>query len=133
MLGRLSWSAIPLDQPIVMGTCGTVGVVLLAIFILVMRMVDVYWMVIPDATKGAGLSPSWIDVAAVIGLGDFFFGGNAVAQTFDSAYKLRDAGLSRIEFHRRGICRQIHLGALDARRFCERALNAARAGRAGHA
>jgi hypothetical protein len=41
----------------------------IAIFILVMRMVDVYWMVIPDATKGAGLSPSWIDVAALIGLG----------------------------------------------------------------
>jgi cytochrome o ubiquinol oxidase subunit 1 len=35
MLGRLSWSAIPFDQPIVMGACATVGVVLLAIFILV--------------------------------------------------------------------------------------------------
>jgi cytochrome o ubiquinol oxidase subunit 1 len=35
MLGRLSWSAIPIDQPIVMGTCATVGVLLLAIFILV--------------------------------------------------------------------------------------------------
>jgi cytochrome o ubiquinol oxidase subunit 1 len=35
MFGRLSWSAIPFDQPIVMGTCGTVGVVLLSIFILV--------------------------------------------------------------------------------------------------
>jgi cytochrome o ubiquinol oxidase subunit I len=35
MLGRLSWSAIPFDQPIVMDTCATVGVVLLAIFILV--------------------------------------------------------------------------------------------------
>ncbi len=41
----------------------------IAIFILVMRMVDVYWMVIPDATKGVGLSPSWIDLAAVLGLG----------------------------------------------------------------
>ena len=35
MLGRLSWSAIPFDQPIVMGTCAVVGLVLLAIFILV--------------------------------------------------------------------------------------------------
>src|SRR5580704_7458945 len=35
MWGRLSWSAIPFDQPIVMGTCGTVGAVLLTIFILV--------------------------------------------------------------------------------------------------
>src|SRR5246500_2141713 len=35
MFGRLSWSAIPFDQPIVMGTCGTVGVVLLSIFILI--------------------------------------------------------------------------------------------------
>jgi cytochrome o ubiquinol oxidase subunit I len=35
MLGRLSWSAIPFDQPIVMGTCGTVGAALLAILILV--------------------------------------------------------------------------------------------------
>src|SRR6201997_1705830 len=35
MLGRLSWSAIPFDQPIVMGTCGTVGAALLAIFTLV--------------------------------------------------------------------------------------------------
>src|SRR5579864_5771155 len=35
MLGRLTWSAIPFDQPIVMGTCGTVGVVLLSIFLLV--------------------------------------------------------------------------------------------------
>ncbi len=35
MFGRLSWSAIPFDQPIVMGTCGTVAVVLLSISILV--------------------------------------------------------------------------------------------------
>jgi cytochrome o ubiquinol oxidase subunit I len=35
MLGRLSWSAIPFDQPIVMGTCATVGALLLAIFALV--------------------------------------------------------------------------------------------------
>jgi cytochrome o ubiquinol oxidase subunit I len=31
MFGRLSWSAIPLDQPIVMGTCGTIVVVLAAL------------------------------------------------------------------------------------------------------
>ena len=35
MFGRLSWSAIPFDQPIIMGTCGTIGLVLLAIFVLV--------------------------------------------------------------------------------------------------
>ncbi len=35
MFGRLSWSAIPFDQPIVMGTCATVGAVLLVIFALV--------------------------------------------------------------------------------------------------
>src|SRR5580700_11033179 len=34
MFGRLSWSAIPFDQPIVMGTCATVGVVLFSVFIL---------------------------------------------------------------------------------------------------
>jgi len=41
----------------------------IAIFILVMRMGEVYWVVIPDATKGAALSPSWIDLAAVAGIG----------------------------------------------------------------
>jgi cytochrome o ubiquinol oxidase subunit 1 len=35
MFGRLTWSAIPFDQPIVMGTCATVGVVLLTIFVLI--------------------------------------------------------------------------------------------------
>jgi cytochrome o ubiquinol oxidase subunit I len=35
MLGRLSWSAIPFDQPIIMGTCGAVGLVLFAILLLV--------------------------------------------------------------------------------------------------
>jgi len=35
MLGRLSWSAIPFDQPIIMGTCGVVGAVLLAILVVV--------------------------------------------------------------------------------------------------
>jgi cytochrome o ubiquinol oxidase subunit 1 len=35
MLGRLSWSAIPFDQPIVMGTCATVGLVLLVLFLLI--------------------------------------------------------------------------------------------------
>lgn len=41
----------------------------IAIFILAIRAVDVYWMVIPDATKGAGLGPSWVDFAALIGIG----------------------------------------------------------------
>jgi cytochrome o ubiquinol oxidase subunit 1 len=35
MFGRLTWSAIPFDQPIVMGTCATVGMVLLTVFLLV--------------------------------------------------------------------------------------------------
>src|SRR5246127_3214571 len=35
MFGRLSWSAIPFDQPIIMGTCATVGAGLLGIFALV--------------------------------------------------------------------------------------------------
>jgi cytochrome o ubiquinol oxidase subunit 1 len=35
MFGRLSWSAIPFDQPIVMGTCATVGIVLATVFGLV--------------------------------------------------------------------------------------------------
>jgi cytochrome o ubiquinol oxidase subunit 1 len=35
MLGRLSWSAVPLDQPIIMGTCGTIAAVLLALFVLI--------------------------------------------------------------------------------------------------
>src|ERR1700722_9469315 len=35
MFGRLTWSAIPFDQPIIMGTSATVGAVLLAIPILV--------------------------------------------------------------------------------------------------
>jgi cytochrome o ubiquinol oxidase subunit 1 len=35
MFGRLTWSAIPFDQPIVMGTCAVVGLVLGAIFLFV--------------------------------------------------------------------------------------------------
>jgi cytochrome o ubiquinol oxidase subunit 1 len=35
MLGRLSWAAIPFDQPIVMGASGAVGVILAAILLLV--------------------------------------------------------------------------------------------------
>src|SRR6516164_1446307 len=35
MLGRLSWSAIPFDNPIVMGTCATVGAALLALAVLI--------------------------------------------------------------------------------------------------
>src|SRR5579871_3778946 len=35
MFGRLTWSAIPFDQPIVMGTCATVGIVLVTILLLV--------------------------------------------------------------------------------------------------
>jgi cytochrome o ubiquinol oxidase subunit I len=35
MFGRLSWSAIPFDQPIVMVTCATVGLVLFALAVLI--------------------------------------------------------------------------------------------------
>jgi hypothetical protein len=41
----------------------------IAIFVLLMRIVDVYWMVIPDASKGAALAPTWVDLAALIGIG----------------------------------------------------------------
>src|ERR1700741_3502634 len=35
MFGRLSWAAIPLDQPIIMGTSAAVGAILLSAFVLV--------------------------------------------------------------------------------------------------
>jgi cytochrome o ubiquinol oxidase subunit 1 len=35
MLGRLSWSAVPFDQPIIMGTCGVIVAALLALSILI--------------------------------------------------------------------------------------------------
>jgi cytochrome o ubiquinol oxidase subunit 1 len=35
MFGKLTWAAIPFDQPIVMVTAGVVGIVLLAVFVLV--------------------------------------------------------------------------------------------------
>ena len=35
MFGRLSWSAIPFDQPIAMGTGAVLGIVLLTVFLLV--------------------------------------------------------------------------------------------------
>lgn len=40
----------------------------IAIFVLAMRIVDIYWLVVPDASKGS-LSPSWVDVVAFLGLG----------------------------------------------------------------
>jgi hypothetical protein len=40
----------------------------IAVFVLAMRVVDVYWLVTPDATKGP-LAVSWIDLAAFAGLG----------------------------------------------------------------
>ena len=45
----------------------------ITIFILCMRVVDVYWMVIPDATKGS-FALSWIDFAAFLGLGGIWLG-----------------------------------------------------------
>ncbi len=35
MFGRLNWSAVPFDQPIIMGTCGTIVAVLLGLSILI--------------------------------------------------------------------------------------------------
>src|SRR5271166_2769553 len=35
MLGRLNWSAVPFDQPIIMSTCGTIVAVLLGLSILI--------------------------------------------------------------------------------------------------
>ncbi len=35
MFGRLGWSAVPFDQPIIMGTCGTIVIVLLSLATLV--------------------------------------------------------------------------------------------------
>jgi hypothetical protein len=40
----------------------------IAIFILCMRIIDVYWQVMPDATHGA-FSVSWLDLAALLGIG----------------------------------------------------------------
>ena len=40
----------------------------IAIFILCMRVIDIYWQVMPDATGGA-LTVSWQDLAALLGIG----------------------------------------------------------------
>ena len=40
----------------------------IAVFILVMRAIDIYWQVMPDASRGA-LALSWLDFAAIVGLG----------------------------------------------------------------
>jgi hypothetical protein len=40
----------------------------LAIFILCMRLVDIFWLVAPDFTKGA-FHLSWVDITAPIGIG----------------------------------------------------------------
>ena len=40
----------------------------IAVFVLAMRVVDVYWLVTPDASKGP-LAVSWVDIAAFAGLG----------------------------------------------------------------
>jgi len=41
----------------------------ISVFVLAMRIVDVYWQVIPDATQGSALAPSWVDIVAFVGLG----------------------------------------------------------------
>jgi len=40
----------------------------IAVFIQCMRLVDTYWLVIPDATNGP-VAVSWVDIAALLGLG----------------------------------------------------------------
>jgi hypothetical protein len=40
----------------------------IAVFILCMRVVDIYWLVAPDAAKGP-LAVSWMDFATLLGLG----------------------------------------------------------------
>ncbi len=40
----------------------------LALFILVMRLLDIYWIVMPEVREG-GLSVSWLDVVAPITIG----------------------------------------------------------------
>jgi hypothetical protein len=41
----------------------------IAVFILLMRMVDLYWLVVPDAVRGSGLTVSWLDFVTPLGLG----------------------------------------------------------------
>ncbi|HUI79318.1 MAG TPA: hypothetical protein VLY24_15435 [Bryobacteraceae bacterium] len=45
----------------------------ITIFILCMRVVDIYWLVVPDASKSA-LALSWVDFAAFLGLGGVWLG-----------------------------------------------------------
>jgi hypothetical protein len=45
----------------------------ITIFILCMRVVDIYWQVMPDASKSS-LALSWMDFAALIGLGGIWLG-----------------------------------------------------------
>ncbi len=40
----------------------------IALFILLMRFVDIYWQAAPDTTKGV-FAPSWMDLTAPIGIG----------------------------------------------------------------
>ena len=39
----------------------------IAVFVLLMRFVDLYWLVAPDSTKGP-FSPNWLDLAAPVGV-----------------------------------------------------------------
>jgi cytochrome o ubiquinol oxidase subunit I len=57
MFGRLTWAAIPFDQPIVMVTSATVGVVLLSILMLVTlkRWWPYLWR--EWITSGSGTTP----------------------------------------------------------------------------
>ena len=41
----------------------------IAVFILLMRAVDLYWLVVPDAVRGGGLAVSWLDFVTPLGLG----------------------------------------------------------------
>ncbi len=44
----------------------------IAVFILCMRVVDIYWQAAPDTSNGA-FAPSWMDLTALIGIGGIWF------------------------------------------------------------
>lgn len=47
---------------------------LVAVWILLMRFVDLYWLTQPSLSHGAGLHPHWMDLAALIGVGGLWVG-----------------------------------------------------------
>jgi len=43
-------------------------------WLLVMHVLEVYWLIMPNANGGAGLEPHWMDVAALLAVGGTFAG-----------------------------------------------------------